>query len=175
MNNSNGLGKINTTQASKNTSLGEHNVSHIRKEMAYKIQYTQPYYATNKTVKNCETDFDNFPYSRWYRGVASSVDPIIIERESGYRKVLPTLTEEQKQNMSFRYNSVNTFKEDKGGKQILALNGLYDADNPLVAGLDHCYEAACSTVYPCKSDLNSFDYKEAKIAIKNDRNIVISP
>jgi hypothetical protein len=45
-----------------------------------------PYYATKQDVRKVITDFDNFPYQRFYRGVYNNPKPIIIEREAGYRK-----------------------------------------------------------------------------------------
>ena len=45
------------------------------------------YYATQKDCRQVVTDYDHFPYQRQYRGVYASPDPIIIEREAGYRKI----------------------------------------------------------------------------------------
>ena len=44
------------------------------------------YYATQKDTRQVITDFDHFPYQRWYRGVHTSPYPVIIEREAGYRQ-----------------------------------------------------------------------------------------
>lgn len=171
---SNGLGKIKHIEKSHVT-LGADNVKNVRQEMEHKINYKTPYYANNNTVKKCITDFDVFPYTRWYRGVATSDNPIIIEREAGYRKVQQSLTEEQKNNMKYRYTTSNTFKEDTGGKQMLGLNGFFNATEPSQQ-INHCFQAACSTNYPCKGPLKAFNYKEQQIAVNvKDNNVIISP
>ena len=59
----------------------------VKREILQKIQYGKPYYATNKTVGRVITDFDDFPYNRWYRGIYKNPNPVIIEREAGYRHV----------------------------------------------------------------------------------------
>jgi hypothetical protein len=50
-----------------------------------KIQYKKAYYANQVTASNIQTDMSKFPYQRWYRGVAESDHPVIMEREAGYR------------------------------------------------------------------------------------------
>jgi hypothetical protein len=134
--------------------INKANYHNIYDEIQHKIQYSKPYYANNTTVRKCITDFDNFPYSRWYRGIASSKYPIIIERESGYRKVLPTYNEEQVNNYNYRFSATKTDKN-----QISGING-YGSGNQ---NINQCFESACSTVYPCQNK-NDLDYKEAKIA-----------
>jgi hypothetical protein len=59
----------------------------VQQQIAQKLRYDRPYYATNQSVGNVVTDFDDFPYNRWYRGQYQSDRPIIIEREAGYRFV----------------------------------------------------------------------------------------
>lgn len=54
-------------------------------EMIKKKQSSYPYYATVKDVKSTLTDMDQFPYTRWFRGVADVSVPIVAEREAGYR------------------------------------------------------------------------------------------
>jgi hypothetical protein len=172
---STGLGNIKHDEKSHVPPLGANNVKNVRHEMEQKINYKTPYYANNNTVKKCITDFDVFPYTRWYRGVATSDNPIIIEREAGYRKVKQSLTEEQKNNMKYRYTTANTFKEDTGGKQMLGLNGFLDSSESSQQ-IRHCFEAACSTVYPCKEPLKAFNYKEGQISVNTtDKNVTISP
>jgi hypothetical protein len=56
---------------------------------------SNPYYATTKDVRQIETDFDHFPYKRFYRGVYNSPKPVIIEREAGYRQIEPTCYKEK--------------------------------------------------------------------------------
>ena len=63
------------------------NETAIRRAILQKIQYRNPYYATRATVGECVTDFDDFPYGRFYRGEATNPVPVIIEREAGYRHI----------------------------------------------------------------------------------------
>jgi len=53
-----------------------------------KIQYAKAYYANDETSTSVITDMDRFPYPRWYRGIANSDHPVIIEREAGYHMIL---------------------------------------------------------------------------------------
>ena len=46
----------------------------------------RPYFATNKSVMNIVTDMDHHPYTRWFRGVYYYPDPVIMEREAGWRQ-----------------------------------------------------------------------------------------
>jgi len=45
------------------------------------------YYATQENTRQSITDFDHFPYKRFYRGVHDSSVPVIMERQAGYRKI----------------------------------------------------------------------------------------
>ncbi len=64
--------------------LNEQNIETVRKGIARK-NGTQPYLANNKMVTNVVTDQDHFPYSRWFRGVYYFPEPVIAEREAGWR------------------------------------------------------------------------------------------
>lgn len=44
-----------------------------------------PYYADTRLVHSAVTDMDVFPYPRFYRGVPDHPDPIVFEREAGFR------------------------------------------------------------------------------------------
>ncbi len=48
---------------------------------------SSPSFANGNTVRNVITDMDVFPYNRWFRGVYYYSEPVIFEREAGYRKV----------------------------------------------------------------------------------------
>lgn len=65
--------------------ITSHSVNSIRNELSSKIN--GPYLANGNTVKNFVTDMDHHPYSRWYRGVYYYPDPIIAEREAGWRPI----------------------------------------------------------------------------------------
>ena len=43
------------------------------------------YFSTIQTNTNVLTDYDTFPYTRYFRGVAESTVPIVAEREAGWR------------------------------------------------------------------------------------------
>lgn len=60
------------------------NVDNIRQQISQKKQ-SAPFYATSTDALGALTDFDTFPYPRWFRGVYTSDKPIIAEREAGWR------------------------------------------------------------------------------------------
>ena len=62
------------------------NVSSVRKQIAMK-QGSYPFYGTSDGVVSVTTDMDHFPYTRFYRGVPSSSEPIVFEREAGWRPI----------------------------------------------------------------------------------------
>ena len=46
-----------------------------------------PYYGTVDSAASVITDMDTFPYNRFFRGEYDSTNPIIFEREAGWRPV----------------------------------------------------------------------------------------
>jgi hypothetical protein len=46
---------------------------------------SEPYHHTIGNARNIITDFETFPYNRWWRGEHKSAVPIVIEREAGWR------------------------------------------------------------------------------------------
>lgn len=64
--------------------VNDANVASIRKQIYMKNGY-DPYYGTINGAESVITDMDHFPYTRFYRGVHSSSDPVILEREAGWR------------------------------------------------------------------------------------------
>lgn len=62
------------------------NIDVVRNEIQKKIS-PHPYFANGKIVSNVITDMDHHPYTRWYRGVYYYPDPIVMEREAGYRNI----------------------------------------------------------------------------------------
>ena len=98
--------------------VNERNVTSVRKMIHAKQNYCKPYYANMDTVAGVLTDQDHFPYTRYFRGVSYHPDPVVFEREAGWREVK---------------------------------NGCYEVRNPrqTVPYPNHCFESACSTVYPC--------------------------
>ena len=66
--------------------LNQNNIEHIRKQIALK-NTPNTYVANGSDVGRIITDFDHFPYTRWFRGVYYYPDPIIAEREAGFRPI----------------------------------------------------------------------------------------
>ena len=66
--------------------LNQQSIESVRREIAKKIT-SRPYFANADTVDNVITDMDHQPYTRWFRGVYYYPDPIIMEREAGWRPI----------------------------------------------------------------------------------------
>ena len=56
----------------------------IRQQIARK-NGSEPHHVTVEHSGSVITDYDSFPYNRWFRGVARSRVPIVAEREAGWR------------------------------------------------------------------------------------------
>ena len=105
-----------------------------------------PYHATVKQAGSVVTDFDNFPYNRWYRGNPLSDIPIVAEREAGWRP---------------RHSSCYKVSESPCKKSN---HDTYP---------NHCFEAACSTVFPCYPEyLTKYADRDALNLILNKSCIV---
>lgn len=65
--------------------INSNNVHAVQTQIKEKVQYEQPYYASRIVSQAVITDYDHFPYRRFYRGDYRSSDPIIMEREAGWR------------------------------------------------------------------------------------------
>jgi hypothetical protein len=116
----------------------------VRMAIMKKNSYDRPYYATNRTAKQVVTDFDDFPYNRWYRGVATNPNPVIIEREAGYRYV--------------------------------EKNCYIDKPEYTITYPKHCFEAPCSTVYPCTPEaFKKFTDQDAMNIMLNRACVLKSP
>lgn len=57
----------------------------LRAAIAHKLDYSTPYYGKLGDVVRSPTDFDNFPYNRFFRSVYNDPDPTVYERRAGYR------------------------------------------------------------------------------------------
>lgn len=79
-----------------------HNVSTVQHEIAKKLNYNIPYYATHSSIQGVMTDMDNFPYKRFFRGVYYNDRPVVLERETGWRPL---------NNPCYRDQVVNDVKE----------------------------------------------------------------
>lgn len=124
--------------------INHRNVENIRYQINNKKGY-EVYYSTNNTNKNVITDYDNFPYSRWFRGEATSDYPIIAEREAGWRP-----RNENCYDPPF-------IKNDKQKKH-------HDI-NP-----KHYFQPPCSVVYPKYVNDQEIDFNNVKL----NENCVLS-
>ena len=95
------------------------NISNIR-YLVNKKKQPNVFYATENDTSAVLTDMDNFPYQRFYRGQPESPNPIVFNREAGWREV--------------KNNCYNV--EDPTTKNIKNTHA-------------HCFETGCSVVYPC--------------------------
>jgi hypothetical protein len=67
------------------TSLfNQNNIENVRMMIAQKKSNT-PFHATQAHAGSIITDYDHFPYTRNFRGVYDSSDPVVNEREAGWR------------------------------------------------------------------------------------------
>lgn len=120
----------------------QHSIEYIREQIRRKISPT-PYLANNNTVTHTMTDIDHHPYTRWFRGVSYYSDPVIMEREAGYRKI-------------------------QNGCYGLEIPPSVVKDEPGV-----CFEVPCSTVLPCYPGLSSrYSDKEKLDMAVNDACVV---
>lgn len=95
------------------------NITFVRNQIANKVNYNMPYYARTNDVNKCITDMDVFPYQRFYRGNAEKNYPIVYDRAAGWRP---------------------RFDKENSPTPYLV---------PKADPVDYCFEAPCSTVYPC--------------------------
>ena len=102
--------------------ITDNNIDFVRAQIERKNNLNTPAYATYCSVSQCITDMDNFPYNRFYRGVTTSSEPIIMEREAGFREV---------KNYAYYPNILKG--EDK-------------STEPYV-----CFQPPCTTIYPCRT------------------------
>jgi hypothetical protein len=122
--------------------LNDFNVTNIRSQIAAKKK-SAPYYATANQAKEVITDYDTFPYPRYFRGVAESSMPVVAEREAGWR---------------VRHDSCYQLQEPS---------------NVPCQESNLCFQAPCSTVYPCYPKyLNKYNDKEELDLILNKTCIV---
>ena len=74
--------KINNNLVAIN--INNNNLKNIKEQIKNK-QKSIPYFATTKQAKSVITDYDTFPYPRYFRGNPKSSVPIVAEREAGWR------------------------------------------------------------------------------------------
>ena len=119
-------------------SINSRNVENIRYQIGIKKE-TNPYWSSAKTNKNVITDYDNFPYTRYFRGHPDSSIPIVAEREAGWRPRNEDC-----------YNN-DLIREDKNKKH-------HDIVRPR-----NYFQPACSVVYPKYINPNDISLTEVKL------------
>lgn len=60
------------------------NLHNIQEQIKRK-KMSCPFFATTEDSKSVITDYDTFPYPRYFRGDPKSSFPIVAEREAGWR------------------------------------------------------------------------------------------
>ncbi len=122
--------------------INDANVANVRVQIAKKKGFN-PYLATVGQSVQVLTDYDTFPYPRYFRGVPESSRPIVAEREAGWR-----------------HRHDNCYK-------------VLEPQEPDKNYPNHCFEAACSTVFPCYPEyLHKFSDRDALNVILNKACIV---
>ena len=102
--------------------INNNNVNNVRRMIYMKEYSCKPFYATVHNSESVITDYDVFPYPRWFRGVYNSDRPIVAEREAGFRQ-----------------------RDDNCYKTVQCDRDDFEYPN-------HCFEVACSTIFPCTKD-----------------------
>ena len=97
--------------------ITDKNIKSVMKQINLKKGY-QPYFGTKQDTRSVITDIDHFPYTRFFRGVYHSSEPVVFEREAGWRPTRNSCYEQENCNYELPYPN-------------------------------HCFENACSTVFPC--------------------------
>lgn len=100
--------------------INDQNVQNVRVQIAKKKGY-DPYLATVNQAGQVLTDYDTFPYPRWFRGIPRSSDPVVAEREAGWRP---------------RHDSCYRVLEP-------------NVDEHKLNYPNHCFETSCSVTFPC--------------------------
>jgi hypothetical protein len=104
----------------ESTYINNRNVHKVREMITRKEGTCVPFYATVCNTESVITDFDTFPYPRFFRGRFNSEKPIVMEREAGFR-----------------------IRDDQC-YSVTPCKGCEIEEYPA-----HCFEVACSTVFPC--------------------------
>lgn len=59
----------------------------IIQEQMFLKNLDAPYTVSNNIIKDVKTEYNTFPYRKWYKGKYSSHKPIVDKREAGFRPV----------------------------------------------------------------------------------------
>lgn len=77
--------KVKKDEMKKYAEATDKNIALVRSVILQKKNIDVPFHSTMSDVSQTFTDYDNFPYNRWYRGVPDVDAPIVAEREAGWR------------------------------------------------------------------------------------------
>jgi hypothetical protein len=120
------------------------NISNIRHQIRNK-NGSNPYWSTDNNNRNVITDYDNFPYERWFRGEPHLDVPVVAEREAGWRPRNEDC-----------YNSIFTKKEKQRKHHEITPK--------------HYFQPPCSVVYPKYVSNDELSLNEVKL----NENCVLS-
>lgn len=60
----------------------------IKKQIEQSISSESGYFPSPQEIYQVQTDINQWPYQRYFRGKASSTEPIVWEREAGFQEIL---------------------------------------------------------------------------------------
>lgn len=120
------------------------NYNNIQEQIKNKKNHN-PHFATTKQAKSVITDYDTFPYPRYFRGKPGSTLPIVAEREAGWR---PRHDDAYKTKVELKLTPDCVM-----GSPSTNLLKIYKEE------LYHCYDNNGNIIkdYTCNSDDNCYD------------------
>jgi hypothetical protein len=60
----------------------------IQQQIQNKIHSDNAYYCPSEIFREIQTDINEFPYRRYFRGEIDASNPIVWDREPGYQRIL---------------------------------------------------------------------------------------
>jgi hypothetical protein len=66
--------------------MSSDNEKFIKQQIEKVKNYNTPYYSSTDNIKGVVTEIEGFPYKQHYRGEYNNTDPVIFEREAGFRE-----------------------------------------------------------------------------------------
>jgi hypothetical protein len=66
--------------------INRENIGSVRHQISQKLK-NKPYFATMEDARSVVTDMDHYPYTRFFRGVYNKSQPVVFEREAGWRPI----------------------------------------------------------------------------------------
>ena len=114
------------------------NVQAVRRGIALK-ERSEPWLPTVSDTEGVVTDYDHFPYGRYFRGQYNAVAPIVAEREAGWR---------QREDDCYELQQPRCEVDDS-----------YP---------NHCFQVPCSTIFPCYPKFQAkYDSRDALLVSIN--------